>query len=401
MINHEVILASKPSLEIAQSLTQQGFSQLYNGKPETAFQTWQTAYRAYEQLNNKQGMNGSLINQSLALQALGSYVNACQVLTQALAVKDKICPNAFPAPMNSSQLSDFKSKLQKQINEDLDFIGFYNLANVLRVMGEPEISYIILQQSLTSTAQLKNKEIQDNLLLNLANTEVILYNQAKSKYQITDDFTAQKKAFILAKSKFVAAQEAYQKLSNSQSTVSVQAKLNWLKLLLDNTSSQFSQDVALNDSISQIVNDILSELEQFKTLPKIESIYSKLKLSRNLINITQTPKLEIKQLINPDLQSVALSLSQEALANAKDLNNLRAIAYAYGTLGEIYSATEELSKAESSYYEGMLYAQSIQAWDIVYQWQWELARLYQVSGKIEQANQFYATAIKNLDKVRS
>ncbi|WP_190946274.1 hypothetical protein [Nostoc flagelliforme] len=83
MISHEVILAgSTPSLEIGKSLTQQGFSQLYDGKPEAAFKAWQAAYRAYEQLNNEQGMNSSLINQSLALQALGSYTTACQVLTR-------------------------------------------------------------------------------------------------------------------------------------------------------------------------------------------------------------------------------------------------------------------------------------------------------------------------------
>ncbi len=230
VINHEVILAaSTPSLEIAKSLTQQGFSQLYDGKPEAAFQTWQAAYRAYEQLNNEQGMNGSLINQSLALQALGSYTTACQALTQALSLNNGICPDSLQKQTNFSQLSYLKSTLhQKQINEYFQFIGFYNLANVLRVMGEPEISYVILQQCLTSAVQLQNQKIQDNLLLNLANTEVILYNQAKSKYQLTDDFTAQKKAIILAKSKFVAAQQIYQELSNSQSTVSLQAKLNWL-----------------------------------------------------------------------------------------------------------------------------------------------------------------------------
>lgn len=399
--NHEVILASTPSLQLAQSLTQQGFSQLEEGKPETALETWQSAYQAYKKLNNKQGMNGSLINQSLALQALGSYTIACEALTQALSLNKSICPDSLQKPTNSSQLSYLESTLQNSITEDFQLIGFYNLANVLRVMGEPEISYVILQQCLTSAPQLQNRKIQDNLLLNLANTEVILYNQAKSQYQLTDDFTAQRKAVILAKSQFVAAQKIYQKLSNSQSTVSLQAKLNWLKLLLDNTSSPISQDVPINESVSHIINDILARLDQFSTLSKIESIYGKFKLSRNLINITQTPTLKIRQLTSPNLQSVALSLSQEALADARDLNNIRAIAYGYGTLGKIYTATGELSKAENSYYQGMLYAQSVQAWDIVYQWQWELARLSQVSGKIEQANQFYATAIKNLDKVRS
>ncbi|ACC85302.1 TPR repeat (plasmid) [Nostoc punctiforme PCC 73102] len=401
VFNNGAILATPPNLEIAQSLTQQGFLQLYNGQSEAALKAWQSAYRAYEQLNNKQGMNGSLINQSLALQALGSYANACQVLTQALALENRICPHALKEQTNSSQiLSDLKEIFQKQPIQNLQIIGFSNLANVFRAMGEPEVSYTILQYCLTFAAQLQKKEIQDNLLLNLANTEVTLYNQAKSKYQLTDDFTAQKKALILAKSKFDAAQKVYEKLSNSPSTVSLQAKLNWLKLLIDNTSIQLSQYLPLSNSVSRLINDILTNLKQIETLSKVDSIYSKLKLSHNLLKITQSNNLKVKQFTDNNLQSIALSLSQEALASAKKLNNFRAIAYANSTLGEIYAAGGELSKAESSYHDGMLYAQSVQAWDIVYQWQWELARLYKTSGKIEQANKFYSTAIKNLDKVR-
>ncbi|MEH2097618.1 MAG: hypothetical protein V7K96_30290, partial [Nostoc sp.] len=261
MFNNGAILATPPNLEIAQSLTQQGFLQLDNGQSEAALKAWQSAYRAYEQLNNKQGMNGSLINQSLALQALGSYANACQVLTQALALENRICPHALKEQTNSSQiLSDLKEIFQKQPIQNLQIIGFSNLANVLRAMGEPEVSYTILQYCLTFAAQLQKKEIQDNLLLNLANTEVILYNQAKSKYQLTDDFTAQKKALILAKSKFDAAQKVYEKLSNSPSTVSLQAKLNWLKLLIDNTSIQLSQYLPLSNSVSRLINDILTNL---------------------------------------------------------------------------------------------------------------------------------------------
>ncbi|HEY9799758.1 MAG TPA: CHAT domain-containing protein [Leptolyngbyaceae cyanobacterium] len=400
MINHRVILAATPNLEIARSLTQQGFSQLYNGEAETALKTWQSAYRAYEQLGNKPGMAGSLINQSLSLQALGSYASACQVLTQALSIEEKICPSSLQRQANISQTLSFLTAVQESPTQDFTLVGLYNLANVLRVLGEPESSYVILQKCLDLAKLSKNTEIQNNLLLNLANTEVILYNQAKSKYQLTDDFTAQTKALILAKSKFDAAQQLYQQLINSPSNISLQAKLNLLKLLLDN-KLLLSQDIPLDISISNLVNDIVTNLKQFELPPKIESIYSQLNFSKNLIKIVNNQDIKVKDLTKTNLVSLALSLSQEALANAKKLNNSRAIAYANGILGYLYFTREEPLKAEHSFNEGMLYAQAVQAWDIAYQWQWELARLSQLSGKIEQANQFYATAIKNLDKVRS
>ncbi len=239
--------------------------------------------------------------------------------------------------------------------------------------------------------------------LSPANTEVTLYNQAKSKYQLTDEPIAQKKAFVLARSKFNSAQELYQKLSNGQNAISLQAKLNWLNLLLDSKSLsiQFYQTKNLpsNKSVSLITNDILNKVDELKTLPKIESIYYKLNFSQNLIKISQIN--DLRELASDNLPSIALSLSQEALANAQTLNNARAISYANGTLGHIYTAFKESLKAEHYFYNAMLFAQAVEAWDIAYQWQWELGRLSRLSGKIEQANQFYAVAIKNLDKIRS
>ncbi|BAZ33795.1 TPR repeat-containing protein (plasmid) [Cylindrospermum sp. NIES-4074] len=400
VLNHRIILAATPNLEIARSLTQQGYSQLYNGDAELALKTWQSAYQAYEQLNNKPGMTGNLINQSLALQALGSYISACQVLTQALLIEEKICPGSLQRQTNLSQTLSFLTTFPESPTQ-IVLVGLYNLANVLRVLGEPEISKEILQQCLNLARQSQNVEMQNNVLLNLANTEVILYNQAKNKYQLTDDFTAQRKAFTLAKSKFDNAQKLYQKLINSPSNISLKAKFNLLKLLLDNTSTQLYQNIFLSDFIYNLVSDIIINLKQFELLPKIESIYSQLNFSKNLIKIVNNQDFKVKGLTNTHLVSLALSLSQEALANAKKLNNSRAIAYANGILGYIYTASQQLLKAEHFFYEGMLYAQAVQAWDIAYQWQWELATLYRLSGKIEQANQFYITAIKNLDKVRS
>jgi CHAT domain-containing protein len=403
VINHGVILAVKPSSKTAQTLTQQGFLQLYQGQADAALKTWQSAYQAYQKLNNQPGMTGSLINQSLAFQANGSYVNACQILTQALSLEAWICPNPLQQETTSNKsLSDLKITLQKQPKQIIQITGFYNLANVVRLMGQPETSYAILQHCLALLPELpSDSKLQNQLLLNLANTEFTLYSQAKSKYQLTDEPITQKKALFLAKSKFYSAQKMYQELSLNKNEVSLRASLNWLKLLLDNKSSSiaFSTNSPLDKSVSFLINDLLTKLDNFEQFPTIEAIYYKLNFAQSLVKISQDD--DFINLLPRNLISIALSLSQEALVYAQSLNNQRAISYALGTLGHIHTASKELLKAENYFYDAMSFAQAVQAWDIAYEWQWELGRFYRLSGKLEQADQFYASAINNLDKTRS
>ncbi|MBU7583814.1 MAG: CHAT domain-containing protein [Nostoc sp. TH1S01] len=405
VLNHELVLAAKPGVEIAQALTQQGFIQLYQGQADTALKTWQSAYQAYQKLNNQSGMTGSLINQSLAYQVNGSYINACQILTQALSLESGICPISLQQTNTSNKsFSDLKLALQKQPKQILQITGLYNLANVLRLMGEPETSYLILKHCLASISELpSDAQFQKQLLLNLANTNFSLYSQAKSKYQLTDESIARRQALNRAKSQFNSAQELYQNLSlqNEQNDeVSLEANLNWLKLILDYKSLAIAPTTKQSyQSVSSIINTTLTQLKQIQNVPVIHSIYYKLNFSQNLIKVYQDDAL--RNLVSQNLPSIALSLSQKALADAQKLNNQRVTSYAFGTLGRIYNSCGELSKAEHSFYYAMSLAQSVQAWDIAYEWQWELGKLSRLLGKTEQANQFYAAAIKNLDKIRS
>ncbi len=75
------------------TLNQQGFEQLYKGNPRAALQTWKDAENGYRKLRNSQGVTGSKVNQSLAMQALGLYPQACMILTQTLALESKLCQN--------------------------------------------------------------------------------------------------------------------------------------------------------------------------------------------------------------------------------------------------------------------------------------------------------------------
>ncbi len=403
VLNHnELVLATKPSVETAQVLTQQGFIQLYQGQADAALKSWESAYQVYQKLNNQSGMTGSLINQSLAYQSNGSYINACQTLTQALSLAG-FCPTSLQQTTTSNKpFADLKLALQKQPKQILQITGLYNLANVLRLIGDPETSYLILKHCLASLSELPvNPQLEKKLLLSLANTDFFIYTQAKSKYQLTEESFAKKEALNLANSKFNSAQELYQNLSSNNDAISIEANLNWLKLILDYKSLAIASSTAsaLDQFVPNIINATLMRLEQISTPSVIKSIYYKLNLSQNLIKVHQDENL--KDSLNQNLLSLALSLSQKALTDAQKLNNPRVTSSAFGTLGHIYNLSGELSKTEHSFYNAMSIAQSVQAWDIAYEWQWKLGKFYRLIGNIEQANQFYAAAINNLDKTRN
>lgn len=402
LITNQGVIFASTTLEIAQALTRQGYVQLQQGQIKAALKTWQSAYKAYQKLENQQGMTGSLINQSLAYKANGSYINACQILTQALSLEAEVCPSSLQQTTTyNKSATDLKLALQKQPKQLLQLTGLYNLADVLRLMGEPENSYIILKHCLAFIFELStDAKVQNKLLLNLANTEFTLHSQAKSKYQLTDESIAKKNALNIAKAKFNSSQELYQKLSLGNDEISLQASLNWLKLLLSNQSLSIASSTKPSTKlIVDIINDVLIKFEQLSNIPSLESIYYKLNFSQSIIKTLLDNNLENSS--PQKLPFIALSLSQKALSDAQELTNQRAISYAYGTLGLIHNMLGEFLKAEHDFYHAMSLAQAVQSWDIAYQWQWELGKLSRLIGKVEQANQFYAAAIKNLDKIRN
>lgn len=399
---------SSSSLSQAQQLTQTGHEQLHRGQASAALQTWEAAYQTYYRLNDSEGMAGSLINQSLALQATGSYLEACRTLIQALKLEDWICENP-----QLQQLSLDKS--QKHLNALLEkeplmksqVIGLQNLGDVLRLIGKPEASYFVLQKALLMAGSLRltSSTLNAQLLLSLGHTERALYAQAKNIYQLIDEPGAKQEALIKAQSKAQSALELYQKVGVEQSGIALQAQLNQVSLLLDLEKLSAAEiNVKLEaeiQSLQDLIKQLLTKPQQFETLPVIQSIYARLNLAISLIQIDQNIKLRrliFSQEENP--LSTALLLAKNALFSAQEIDNLRAESYSLGTFGNIYFYLGKIPEATHYFERAMGLAQSVQAWDIAYQWQWKLGRLYQLSEKLGKASDAYEAAISSLDQVR-
>ncbi|MBW4428082.1 MAG: CHAT domain-containing protein [Nostoc desertorum CM1-VF14] len=393
----------------AKLLNQQGFEELNKGQPQAALQTWKAAYNIYYKLKDSDGITGSLINQSLALQASGSYLSACQTLSKTLELEDWICSSPIELQEISQQayLETLKSTLEKQPFSRVRIIGLRNLGDVLRLIGNPETSSIILFNAMAMVKTLDSKEsdIYNQILLSLGNTERALYIQAKGKYQLSDDVFTKQKSLKKAKSKVQNALKFYQELvGRKQNILSLQAKINQLSLILDikkwnNIVSL--ESLATNQHLQTLIDNLLSRPERLELFPAIESIYAQLNIAQSLIQLDQNTQL--KQLVFPrkdNLLSISLLLANKANTLAQKLNNNRAESYALGTIATIYNSLGKTLEATQYFEKAMGLAQSVQAWDIAYEWQWQLGRLYRVLRNVDKANQVYESAINSLEQVR-
>jgi CHAT domain-containing protein len=387
----------------AQSLTQQGYKQLHQGQTEAAQQTWQAAYKAYKRLNDSNGMSGSLINQSLAFQASGMYLQACQVLIEALEMKNWLCTNSFQEREYSLKESQERLSLalQKQPMLKVRVIGLRNLGDVLRMLGDLEASSVVLSKSSVMARKLSLESTFNNqLLLSQANTQRTLYNQAKSRYQIMDDPEGKQKAFIIAKSNINSAFEQYQNLRD----IPVLPQLYQLSLLLEieKWPKLTNIDIQTRRQLLKIlVKQLLTTPNQFEKLPVIESIYAQLNFAENLTQISKNSELKKSVFSNGENPlKAALFFAQQSRSLAQQLDNERAESYASGTVGNIYSSLGQELESRKYLQQAMGLAQSVQAWDIAYKWQWQLGRLYQRTNDFDKATQAYKAAISTLDKVR-
>ncbi len=400
------------SQQQAQALTQLGHKQLDQGQAEAALQTWQNAIKVYQQLRNQEGINGSLINQSLALQAMGQYPRACTTLLQALDLEQWVCQVQLPmdqAPEKPVKL--LTQALQAKPNTPVTILGLHNLGTVLRLTGKLDESELVLQQALTRVDNPTRASTASEVQLSLANTERSLYSRAKDRAQTTGEPLSQALAVKSAQEKLKSALNLYQKSGEAATSrgIALKANLNRLSLILDLhlwSQSEAGRNLValqvLQQETQPQIQPLLGHLlnAQFTVLPAIQSVYGRLNLANSLLQITQSPDLSQQLFPAEQPLPIALKIAQAALHATQQVDNPRATSYALGTLGKLYVQGAQPELAKQQFETALATAQSVQAWDIAYQWQQQLGRHSQQAGNYDQALQAYEASTASLDQVR-
>jgi CHAT domain-containing protein len=386
-------------------LTQRGHDKLNMGQADEALSDWKQAMEVYERIGNQEGVAGSRINQSLALQALGKYRHACKILLPAVKLDyrdSEVCKLPNETEESAKKKLDFlEQALKKQEDSSVSATGLRVLGDVLRVIGNLDKSEVVLQESLKMAERLKSPSDISASWLSLGNTQRSLYSQARNLYDSTDPLVRDNEVRNRAIEKAYEALYCYEEAakSNSKSAL-VQAQLNRLSLLLElehwlrEASKGGNSEIAnklseIQSQIQPLVEELLDDQSLFAGLPPIPAIYARLNLAVSLGKLKQDDKL-------PKLP-VAIGHAQVAVAQAKELGNQRAEAYALGILGNLYAGSNEPQLAQDFTEKALPLAESVQASDIVYELQYQLGRLYKDPARAVEA---YEAAVNSLDVVR-
>ena len=90
-----------------------------------------------------------------------------------------------------------------------------------------------------------------------------------------------------------------------------------------------------------------------------------------------------------------------AVREAQTIGDSRAQSYALGYLGELYEKSQQLSDARKLTEKALILAQTTNANDIAYRWQWQLGRLLKKQNRIDEAIKAYSQSVKTLDLIRN
>lgn len=394
---------------LARAYNIQGRLRYEKGQSEKALEDWKEATRIHEELGNLEGIISSKINQIQALQALGLYRQARDILGE---IEGAI-----------AQLPDSIVKIR----------ALRSFGDLLRAMGEldtrenPNNCQVgqsetrcdaedILQESLKVAERVKQSaspseipEIHSEIgavWLSLGNTLRAKGNLVRDRASTSINFDYLPWQYQRREEIPKNAQQFYEEAAvqyrNAIATPSIatatkiKAQLNLLSLFVE--GEQSSEIDRLKRSIE------IDKLPQSRA-----SVYAKVSLAKSLAFWQQkdqnfNDRAEIEELL------------ERALQEARSLKDERAESYVLGNIGGFYEylagpeephqsqqnlKSESQQKAVELTQKALNLIQPLAAPDLAYQWQWQLGRLLVEQGKTESAIATYQTAVNSLELIRS
>jgi CHAT domain-containing protein len=300
-------------------------------------------------------IQGSLqLNQGQAEQALTTWQNAAKYLRNPDAITRNLI-NQTQALRSlgfyqraKTQLEQINQTLKDQPDSLLKATGLIHFGDALRLVGDVAQSETVLKQSLAIARSLNSPPDIARALLALGNTvrgsEGLQYYQDASAIAPAD--------------------------------LKLQIQLNQLRLLIETDKQSEAQE-------------LLPHLEQQLSAiaPSRTTAYAYVNLAKNRLKLSSN-------------KAKSATLLATAIKQAQQLKDHQAESYALGYLGELYEHNHQWREARSLTEEALNLAQSSNATDIAYRWQWQLGRLQKAQGQITDAIASYNSAIASLSSIR-
>ena len=324
---------------LGQSFNFQGSLDLATGQVESALDSWQQAEAAYQRAGDTAGIIGSQIDRAQALQTLGQYLRAQELLEQ----------------VNATLASEPDSPLKAD--------GLRSLGATLGAIGNLERAQEKLEQSLAIAEALNLTPEMRATLLGLGNTA-----RDRNDYR--------------------AALIYYQRATELSQTLleRVELLLNQLNLLI--SAEQWDVAIALVPTIDEFISELP---------PSRMSVNARINFAQSLMRIGSVSATR-EPLVANDRQIARLLA--DAVAQARKLQDRRSQSYAIGQLGRLYEIRGNFSDAQELTEQALAIAQGLSASDLSYRWHWQLGRILKAQGERQTALASYTESVKLLKTLR-
>jgi CHAT domain-containing protein len=302
----------------------------------------------------------------------GNQLSECSKLTKLLSIPEVICQGMDSADF-MSQLTTIKGNQTETLHQ---------LGIVLRQLRYLDASGVVLRRAL----ELEPKS--ETIALSLANLQQQAYRRAIYDYQSTDEPATQLAAVRDGLRNATSGLDSYLSLSKDlNSEGQIFAALNWLTLWssLEPNIPDFRE---LKQQQANISGRLIERLQMsFPALETQRQPEARLSLAESLWRTA-----------NPSLRSLSRQNAEEVIRVSSN-SDLRLLSRAYGIKGQLIKK-EEPEMAIAEFNKALSAAQSIRANELVYKWQWELAKLYRQTGKTEKALELYEASLKSINQIR-
>lgn len=319
------------------------------------------------------------ITESLKLLQLKPSSNTPKILAQTLDIQGRLQLSLGQAEAALSTWQQATNNYTKAGDKQGVITSRLNQAQALQTLG-------FYRRALTTLTEVKQAlENQPNSLIKalaLRNYGDVLQLVGSSKEAETEITKSLEIAQALGSpNEIAAAQLSLGNTTRSQQQKTDQIQQTALKLYQESASLTKSPSLKIRAQLNQL--SLLIETQKWaevKTLlPEIKSQITKLAPNQTAVHARINLAQSLLKLPTPERKEAAEQLSQ-AVGLAKRIGDKRTTAYALGNLGALYEQTGQLKEAKELTNQALVLAQTINASDIAYRWQWQLARILKAQG---------------------
>jgi CHAT domain-containing protein len=331
------VAAVEPSPDI---LMQQGLQAYQRGAFDQALAAWKQAAQLYEQTGKVREQSQALVQAAQASESIGQVAQAVQQLEVALALAQQTQDRAWTATV------------------------LENLGRAYLTARKPDAATQYLTQALEMATADGNPRLIAAIQNDMGLAQVALHQDADA----LASFTTSAEGAMAARDRALAVRAQVNAARVALKLNQPDAARNWLDQALDGLKN-------FEPSHDKATGLIQIGLGYQQLLPAMPTMHAPLVLR-------------------------AAGVFVEAATVAQKIGDTRTLSYAEGYLGHLYETEHRNDEALQLTRRAVFSAQSANAPESLYRWQWQLGRLLADTGKLDEALAAYNYAVETLRPIR-